>query len=216
MKKIIVMLVCLLAINSYAQKKPEKELGVWYTYSGSHGLSEKFSLKTFAHFRFFDQVEDFQQLVTRLGLNYKINKTFNATLGYSYANTDGTFGLDGGEVAEHRIYEDFNIKHNIKKLKLTHRFRGEHRFFKDNTSHWVRYELGLHYPLSEKWTGYIFNEMFLDFEGEAYNQNWSGLGVKYKLSESVKLQAGYIHINTANSADFDRLQVGIVLNTKHF
>lgn len=215
MKNLLIVLVFLLTLTSYAQKNPEKELGIWYMYNGSHKLSEKFGLKTMAHFRFFDQVDDFQQLLTRLGVNYKFNKTINATLGYSYVNTDSSFGIDGGEVSEHRIYEDLNIKHHISELSLAHRFRAEQRFFNSQTGHFVRYQLALSHPINNKWSAYLYDEVFFDFDGEAFNQNWLGTGVRYKLSDAIKFQAGYMIIHDAANNNFNRIQLGIILNTNH-
>lgn len=198
-----------------AQQNPEKDLGVWYMYNGSHKVSNKFSLKTMAHFRFFEVGDDMQQFIGRLGGNYTFNKHVNATLGYAYLNTDTTFGVDGGNFNEHRVYEDLNVKHAISKLSFAHRFRAEQRFFNSNTGHFIRYQLALGYPLSKKWSTYLYDEIFFDFTGQAYNQNWVGVGFKYQLSKVVKLQLGYMNINTDNSLSLDRVQIGIAISTDH-
>lgn len=218
MKKIFFLFAICFTLNSFAQSNPEKELGVWYMYNGSHKVSEKFSLKTMAHFRFFEIGDDMQQFIGRLGANYKINKNLSATLGYAFLNTDdlNSYNVDGGDINEHRVYEDFNVKHKISDLGLAHRLRGEQRFFNSQTGHFIRYQLGLSYPLSKKWSTYLYDEVFFDFDGEAYNQNWLGAGFKYKLSNVVKLQVGYMNISDANSRSFDRIQIGIAISTKHF
>ncbi|MGB1042975.1 MAG: DUF2490 domain-containing protein [Tenacibaculum sp.] len=218
MKKILLLFVLSISLNSIAQSNAEKELGVWYMYNGSHKLSPKFSLKSMAHFRFFEIGDDMQQFIGRIGGNYKINNNLSATIGYAFLNTDGinSYNVDGGEVNEHRIYEDFNIKHKIADLKFAHRLRAEHRFYNSQTGHFIRYQLGLSHPLSEKWSTYIYDEIFFDFDGEPFNQNWLGVGFKYKLSNSVKLQAGYMNISDANSISLDRIQLGISINTNHF
>lgn len=215
MKKIyLTLIVVVISLKIVAQKNPAKELGAWYMYNGSHQLSEKFSLKTMAHFRFFEIGDDMQQFISRFGVNYKINKNLSATLGHSYLNTDNTFGIDGGSFNEHRIYEDFNIKHKVSKLDFAHRLRFEQRFFNSITGHFVRYQLGLNYPLSSKWSTYLFNEIFFDFDGQAYNQNWLGTGFSYKISSSVKLKGGYMNI-MINNTNLDRIQLGIIINTNH-
>lgn len=214
MKKTIVLTVILAfsILQISAQKNPEKSLGAWYMYGGSHKIQGKFSAKTLAHFRFFDMGNDFQQLLIRVGGNYKINKTINATLGYAYFNTDSTFGVDGGEKGESRIYEDINVKHNITKLNLAHRFRFEQRLLEIGLRNLFRYQLAFSYPINKEWSTYLYNEVFLNFSGKTFNQNWAGLGVKYKLSETLKLQLGYMKIHNSKSANFDRIQIGISLN----
>ncbi len=215
MKFIIIILFTLKAQQLISQSNSEKESGVWYMYNGSHILSENFSLKSMAHFRFFEIDGDLQQFIGRLGVNYKINKRLNATLGYAYLNTDTLFGIDGGTFNEHRIYEDLNVKHKMAKLELAHRFRAEQRFFNSQNGHFIRYQLELNYPISDVWSTYLYHEVFFDFDGELYNQNWLGAGVKYQLSKVIKLQLGYMNIGNANNQSFDRIQIGIAINTDY-
>ena len=215
MKKITLVFLILFSIKSFSQSNPEKELGVWYMYNGSHKLSDKFSLKTMAHFRFFEIGDDMQQFIGRIGGNYKINKNLSATIGYAYLSTDRTFDITNGDFSDHRIYEDLNIKHKISQLSIAHRLRAEQRFFESTTGHFIRYQLGLSYPLNEKWSTYLYDEIFFDFTGEAFNQNWFGAGFKYKLSNTAKLQLGYQRISLNGGANLDRIQVGIAINTDH-
>lgn len=218
MKKLFLAFTLLFSITAIAQikltKDPEKSIGAWYMYNGSHKISDKFSAKTMAHFRFFDMGDDMQQFIGRLGLNYKINKTLNVTLGYAYLDTDRTFGLDKGNFSDHRIYEDLNVKYKIKKFGFAHRFRAEQRFFEGTTGHFIRYQLGISYPISSEWSTFIYNEVFFDFDGEAYNQNWLGGGFKYKLNDAVKLKFGYQNISVNNGPTVDRILIGVELLTK--
>jgi len=215
MKKAVLAVLLLLSINNFAQKNPENQLGAWYMYNGSHTLSDTFSLKSMAHFRFFDLSNDMQQFIGRIGGNYKINQHLSATLGYAILNTDATFGVDGGDVIEHRVYEDFNVKHKISQLGFAHRFRAEQRFFNATTGHFIRYQLSLSYPISDLWSTYLYDEIFFDFDGEAFNQNWFGFGFSYTASNKVKLKFGYQKISLDNDSHLDRLLLGIVLTTDH-
>jgi hypothetical protein len=74
MKKLL-LLLCLniISLNSSAQNSPQNKLGNWYMYNGSHKLSEKYAVKTMAHFRFFELTDEFQQSIYGLGLNYNLN-----------------------------------------------------------------------------------------------------------------------------------------------
>ncbi|CAL2082139.1 DUF2490 domain-containing protein [Tenacibaculum sp. 190524A05c] len=214
-RRLLALLALFVFCQINAQQNPEKELGIWYMYNGSHKISDKFSIKSMAHFRFFEIGEDMQQYILRFGLNYKIDNTLSATLGYAFLDTDTTFGLDGGTFGDHRIYEDLLANHKISKLSFAHRLRAEHRFFNSQTGHLLRYQLGLSYPIAEKWSTYIYDEVFFDFDGgDAYNQNWFGLGFKYQLSKVAKLQLGYMSINI-NNQNLDRIQLGIAISTDH-
>lgn len=212
MKKIILFSFFLFT-SSYimAQSNGENELGVWYMYAGNFKVAEKYTIKSTIHSRMFNVGDDLQQLLVRHGLNYKINNTLSATLGHAYLLTDTTFDESGGGFHEHRIYEDFNIKHQISDLGFAHRLMLEHRFLPSTTRHWLRYQLSLSHPISEKWATYLFDEIFFNFDGESFAQNWLGLGLKYKLSDKVLLNAGYQKI-TMNTSNFDRLRFGVALN----
>lgn len=214
MKKLFLILTFFTLQITAQSLDPQDKLGAWYMYGGSHKISEKFSAKTLAHFRFFDMGNDFQQLLIRVAGNYKINNTVNVSLGYAYFNTDATFGVDGGGIGESRIYEDVNVKHKTNKLGWAHRFRFEQRLLDSGLQNLIRYKLNLSHPISEKWSTYINNEIFFDFIGESYNSNWFGTGFKYKLNNAVKLQLGYQNISQNGGANFNRILIGIALNTK--
>lgn len=215
MKKIIFALTLLFSIKNIAQTNPENKLGVWYAYGGSHKVSDNISLKTQAQFRFFDVASDLQQLMLRAGANYKLNNTFSAYLGYAYFSTDATFDVDGGDVPEHRLVEDININYKHAKFGIAHRFRFEQRFFSSNTSHWFRYQLGLNHPISKKLSAYIYDEVFLNLQGDTYSQNWFGIGLKHKVSNTLKLQLGYHHISLNGGANFSRVLAGFSISTNH-
>lgn len=214
MRKLTLISILFLSLNSYSQTADEK-LGAWYMYGGSHKLSEKWKAKSLAHFRLFETTKDLQQLLIRVGANYSFNKNISATLGYAYLNTDGTYAVDGGESNEHRIYEDLNINHKLAALKFAHRFRLEQRILETDTLHWIRYQIGLSYPITEKWTAFFFDELFLNLQGIGYAQNWIGGGFTYKATKSLQLKIGYMNIQQSN-IDFNRLQLGVVINTTHF
>ena len=215
MKKLLI--VCIL-LSSYhfptqAQSNPESQLGAWYMYGGSHELAASWKLKSLAHFRMFEVADELQQYLFRIGANYKINKHLSLTGGYAYLNTDASYRQHGGTEDEHRLYEDVLINHAIAKLKLAHRIRLEHRFFERDTQHWIRYELGFSYPLNKRWGTYLFDEIFFNFQGETFAQNWLGGGFTYKLSSTTKFKLGFMNIAT-NTASFNRLQIGVAFSTQ--
>ena len=202
-------------INIQAQNPAENKLGTWYMYNGSHKLSEKFAIKSMAHFRYYELASEFQQEIYRLGVNYKFNPKINLTVGYSFVSTDTDYKTPSVNVNENRIYEDLNISGKLKSFKLRHRIRLEHRFFNATSSHWFRYDLNVKYPISEKWSVYAFNEIFLNIDkSKRFVQNWTGAGFLHNLNDNLKLNLGYFHQKLPN-AGFNRLLVGIILNTNH-
>lgn len=219
MKKIVLIFsLIFICAKIQAQKLPENQLGNWYMYNGSHKLSEKYSLKTMAHFRYFELASEFQQEIYRLGINYTFNPKINVTLGLSYATEDLAYATSSIHLYESRFYEDLNLKSNWKKIAVKQRFRFEQRFIHKNLTtnqfqNWLRYNLNVSYPLSSTWNAFIFNELFLNLNSsKTFAQNWTGAGFLYKWNHNIKLKIGYFQIkNTA--VILKRIQLGIILNT---
>jgi long-subunit fatty acid transport protein len=204
--------------QAQAQKPAENQLGTWYMYNGSHKLSEKYALKTMAHFRYFELASEFQQEIYRLGINYTFTKKINLTLGASYSTGDLAYNVPSAHLYEWRLYEDLNVKSKWGKFNAKHRFRLEHRFIHkniitDETRNWFRYDLTVNYPISIKWSVYAFNELFLNIDrSKRFAQNWTGAGFLHQLNEQVKLKIGYFQIKLPNSV-LKRIQLGVILNT---
>jgi hypothetical protein len=113
MQKIfLILFLSFICIKTQEQKKPENQLGTWYMYNGSHKLSERYSLKTMAHFRYFELASKFQQEIYRLGINYTFTPKTNVTLGVSYASADVVYDTSSVNLYESRFYEDLNLKSN--------------------------------------------------------------------------------------------------------
>ena len=221
MRKIIILLSLFFIIhNTQAQKLAENQLGTWYMYNGSHKITDKYAIKTMAHFRYFELASEFQQEIYRLGVNYTFNPKTNFTFGLSYATADVIYDAPSANLYELRLYEDLNLKSKWGKFNARHRFRLEHRFIhrdiiKDQTQTWLRYDLRVSYPISKNWHAYVFNEIFLNLDrGKRFAQNWTGAGLTHKINNLLKLKMGYFQIKTPNNT-FKRLQLGVILNTNH-
>ena len=219
MKNILFILFLSFIITKIqGQKSPKNEIGTWYMYNGSHKLSDKYSLKTMAHFRYFELASEFQQEIYRLGINYTFNPKTNITLGISYATADVAYDTSSVNLYESRFYEDLNLKSNWYKFTANHRFRLEQRFIHKNSTtdefqNWLRYNLNVSYPLSKTWSAYVFNEIFLNLHShKRFAQNWTGAGFLYKWNQNLKLKMGYFQIKTPTIV-LKRVQLGIIINT---
>ncbi len=204
MKRIAIILSILFSLNIYSQKT-DKDLGSWYTYAGSHKINDKFSLKSVAWFQFKDVGNHLQNTLFRLGGNYKINKHFNTTLGYSYVGKSS-----GGE---HRIYEDFNYSHKIESLKLSHRLRVEHRFPKHKDAiNRLRYRILVPYHLYKNISAYAYDEVAIEFkEGNKFTFNRITIGISYKATDNIKLKVGYIN-ELKPKKDKNVIELGLVIS----
>lgn len=217
MKKTFLLLALLFTISNFAQQIGDDKLGTWHMYFGTNRVSEKLSIHSEGQLRYFEQAENFNQLLLRTGLNYHINSNAIATLGYGYISTDGTFEefADETRSKENRIFQQFILKNKVGHFKFEHRYRLEQRFIdfgdRKDTQHRARYRLQVTFPLTDIFFLNFYDEIFLNLQDSVYGQNrlYGALGVNVK--DNLSVQAGYLknHFPTAN---FDRLQIGVFYN----
>jgi len=160
MKKTIALLFITLITIQYtnAQANGQDEFGSWEMFFGNVRLTDKISISPEVQYRTYEFGSNFNQLLLRTGINWHLNKSTMASIGYGYISTDGTFSEPNGEqnTQEHRLYGQFTSKNTLGKFKATHRYRFEQRFINSPTSgkdtqYRARYLLRLTYPLSENW-----------------------------------------------------------------
>lgn len=213
---IIVLCLSLCLFKIQAQNSFEHRLGTWYMLNGDHELSENWSLKSAAHYRYFNFITDYQQELYRLGVNYKFSEHTNATFGSVYSITDPSYNEDGPLQYEFRFYQDLNLKDRLSIFNVTHRFRLAQRFKTfdaiKNIIHRIRYGLFLSYPVSEKLSIYSFNEIFFNIRSDAFDQNRTGIGMIHKVSEKLSFRIGYFH-TIFSDIETDRLQIGAIIHT---
>lgn len=212
----LLLLLLLLQTPARAQDTGESTLGAWYMYFGTHRVAERWSIHNEAQFRFYDLGGNFNQLLLRVGANYHISDAAIATLGYANIPTDPTFE-DGplNQVREHRLFEQFIGRHALGSWAIEHRFRLEQRFLggdiPGDTQHRTRYRLQATYPLGDTFFVNLYDEVFLNLQGEVFGQNRLYLALGARVSPAVSLQAGYLR-NSFTAADYHRLQLALFWN----
>jgi len=219
MKNYLLLLLLLVIVKSnFAQENGENKLGAWYIYSGSHIISDKFSVNSGIQLRDYETITNFNQLLLMAGLNYHINPKISTTIGYGYLNTDKSFEefMEETNANEHRLFEQVSLKNKIWKFNLEHRYRIEQRFLeldrKTDTQYRTRYRMQITLPLSDTFSIGVYDEVFLNLQGEVFSQNrlFAALGIKIK--KNSKLQLGYLK-NRFRDVTFDRLQLGLFIST---
>lgn len=217
MKKTVFAILLLSGLCLSAQENGEDKLGAWYMYFGLNRVSDRLSIHTEAQFRYWEVASNFNQMLLRTGLNYHINDEAMATLGYAYISTDVTFEELPGEenFKEHRIFQQFILKNEVWKLLFEHRYRFEQRFIdfgdSNDTRYRARYRLQLTLPVTELLFINVYNEIFLNLQGNVFDQNRLYAALGFKLSPVTSIQVGYLK-NHFPSAHFDRLQLGFFIN----
>lgn len=183
-------------------------------------LSNRLTLFLDGQFRFVDGTEMAQNLA-RTGLDIKVSNSFSMMpIGYAYV-WNYRYGEQPVVVPnnEHRIFQQFTLKHKSNNLSFMHRLRTEERFLQthhlDANNGWVddgygnnnQFRIRYRFSLTIPFTGeqnkgaedhfyylFIFDELFMSWgERVTYHeidQNRVFVGVGYQFTKDVTIQFG--------------------------
>lgn len=193
---------------SLAQIQKVDQFNTWYTYSGNNKINAKYSVHTLYSFRRNGIIENWQQSLVRVGLNYKANDKLTITPGYDWALT---FPYGEQSIAtktnDHRVFEQFLLKNKVGRLNISNKYRFEQRFI-GYSSNYVfrkrfRYRLTTVIPINQKEMGdntlfiKFFDELFINYGkgvgNHYFDQNWLYAGVGYKFNNNTSISVGYMN-----------------------
>jgi len=219
MRKIWILIALIALTGMNAQETGEDTWGSWFQYFGMNKISDKWSIHTEAQFRYYETTSNFNQMLLRTGANYHIADNAIATLGYAYIDTDPSFEEINriNEISEHRIFQQFLLYNKVWEFKLEHRYRLEQRFIDfgairgEETQHRARYRLQLTLPLTDTFFLNFYDEIFINFQENLFDQNRAYAALGVHLTENSSIQIGYLK-NTFSNTSFDRLQFAVFYN----
>ncbi|MEN9993705.1 MAG: hypothetical protein RL762_362 [Bacteroidota bacterium] len=205
MKKVIFIATLLLSFSMSAQKLIDDQLHGWVVYQGNHKLNSKFDLHTEYQWRRADGFNDWQQSLTRVGLDYKLNPNCTISGGYGWIITY-PYGSQpiAAKTHENRLWQQVNLKAQYGPIQIQHRYRLEQRFIDTIYRQRIRYRAQCIIPLQKTYLdqgkGLFMNvndEVFLGFgKGIGKNildQNRFIAAVGYKFSPKMNIQMGYLN-----------------------
>lgn len=191
----------------------------WYNYFGTFKVSKKFSVHTEYQLRRDNVVQDKQQGLLRVGLNYQLTSKIQLRLGYAWIETNayGETPINGfgKDFTEHRAFQMITLNDKVSIVDFSHRFMLEQRwvgrYSNSNLSNEdafpllnrFRYMFRMQIPLKgksiENKTPYlaIYDEIFIGF-GEnvnenVFDQNRLGVLLGYRFNNTIRIEAGYIN-----------------------
>jgi len=205
-----------------AQETGEDKLGNWLMYFGTSKLSDRYSLHTEVQLRLFEPINNFNQLLPRIGINYHITPSAWATLGYAWIPTESyEKGANLKSSTENRIWEQFLLRNKVGRFAFEHRYRLEQRWISsegtDTYLDRIRYRLMISVPLSNKemlpgtWFAAVYDELFMNITDNPFDQNRLYLALGYKLSDALSFQSGYLY-HRLGSLNYNRLQFAVFWN----
>ena len=211
-KNVLLFFLLFLSHFCFSQKF---DLGSWNILNLKYNLSNKWSafgetqlrsLKFYNHFHYYEY---------KGGVNYKVNKQWQVSLG---AGSYQTFREGGNFITpknndEFRLWPQLILFQSIGKLKIEQRYRTELRFTSNGFRDRHRYRLGVSYPFGQERKGYlpfqasISNELFFTSKEPYFERNRLQYAFSFKPSKETTLQIGYLHqfdykINDETGRDF--------------
>lgn len=211
LKLLLLVVLHFNALEVFAQQK-ETYSDVWFFMGNKLNISEKWSISNELHIRRTHFLKHWEQLLVRPAVNYKLNKTVDFSIGYSFLQTyPFTSYMKPFPVKEHNVWEQIQLHHKVSIVKFSHRLRFEQRFneqFAEDTAHQyqedgylfsnrIRYRFTLKIPFAKKFFFKAFNEIMIrmnkNFRKPDFDRNWLYGGFGYQFSKSGNIQIGYLN-----------------------
>ncbi len=198
---------------TFTQQFDQDQLGGWYMYFWNTTINEsQWGFQGDLQYRNWDIFSDLEQVLLRGGLTYQPENTdVKFTLGYASITT-GAFGEPITTFHENRIYQEALLTQKLgSRFFLTHRFRFEQRFVKNQyfRTRW-RYNIFVNVPFNQtdlsKGAIYFafYNELFINGgriigsgrEVALFDRNRTYLAMGYSLSDHMRIQLGAMRQST--------------------
>ena len=203
----------------YGQTKAEKDLGSWFLFFNQHQLSDPWSVLSEVQHRSYSFGTNFNQLLLRSTLNYKVSDAVSFGAGYGLIPTDSSYEAieDESLAYEHRIHQQLIMRQKFAGLTWIHRYRLEQRFLEDaqgdyQLAHRARYMARIDFNLNKEWTLSVFDEVFLNLQKPTFSQNRLYLGMGYQATPQLNVQVGFLK-NHFNTVHYNRFLITLWYNT---
>lgn len=191
------------------------DLGSWNIINIKYNHSEKTSFFGEGQLRSLKFYDHFHYYEYKGGVNYKIRKSVQLTLGagsYQTYKEGGDFVLPKNN-DEFRLWPQITLFQDVGPIKIEQRYRAEMRWTSNGYRNRFRYRMGISYPFGKDTKGYkpfqvsISNELFFTDKEPYFERNRIQTALNYKLNKHLALQAGYLHqfdykINDETGRDF--------------
>ncbi|MDP3609171.1 MAG: DUF2490 domain-containing protein [Methylophilus sp.] len=218
------LLIVLLGINAFALADDTIEDGrFWLTLSHDYHINDKWRVNLHLQPRWREEGREFDQIIYRPGIYYKVNSELSLGIGYGYILTHL---LNSGNTHEQRLWEDVLYQTNITDdIKFLSRSRLEQRHLEgqSDVAHRFRQMVRFSVPtrLMSGLSAVFYDEYFINFNSadwgvlRGFDQNRAFIGVNYQFNKQANMDVGYLnqYINRPN-IDAENHVFAITVNTQ--
>jgi hypothetical protein len=177
------------------------DLGSWNIVNLKYTSNENWSVFGEAQLRSLKFYHNFHYYEYKGGINYKVQKNVQLTLGagsYQTYREGGDFVLPKNN-NEFRIWPQVVLFQSIGNIKIEQRYRAELRWTSNGYRNRFRYRLGASYPFGKERNDYkpyqisVSNELFFTDKEPYFERNRLLFAINHKPSKTTTLQIGYLH-----------------------
>ncbi|PRP65920.1 hypothetical protein BST86_01860 [Nonlabens agnitus] len=211
----LLVTLLLFTISVQAQRERYEHNSSWNTLSIKMDVKERLFVRSEFNFRRTNFIKDWEQIVLRPSIEYRLDKSITAATGYSYIKNYSYSNFSTPlDFKENNLWQQLFIQHSINQFEISHRLRFEERFretidstdnrhiiSKTDYSGRLRYRLIITIPLfsADNISVLAYDEVFLDFQKrfqpQKIDQNWIFLGLRFRESEHITISSGFHRIN---------------------
>jgi hypothetical protein len=201
-------LVVILLFFSFSSFSQNSEVGNWFIYFGNQKINDKWNWHNEIQYRNFNFAGDLEQLLLRTGIGYNLSdNNNNVLLGYAFIRSEPYIAGTNEKTSttEHRIYQQFLTRQSFGRFNISHRYRIEERFFKDDTRMRFRYFLSLNIPLTKKEMTpnalyfSTYDEIFINGNSAIFDRNRLYGGLGYCINKYFRTEFGIMTQMLENS-----------------
>ncbi|GAB3576372.1 hypothetical protein GCM10027578_42200 [Spirosoma luteolum] len=161
----------------------------------------------------------------KAGVTYDLDKNITAMVAGGRYQTNDYQDLPAGPLnVEKRLWEQLVLNQYLSRIRFEHRYRLEQRWFdfRGGTQEFrnrLRYRLNLFVPLNAHTIGTgtvfasVYDEIFLNPRGPAFERNRLYAGLGYQFSQRWVGQLGWVNQTNYNPASFAQGQFTPVAST---
>ena len=211
------IIICFFCCNIFFQStfSQQHELGSWNILNLKYNSNQKLSFFGEVQLRSLKFYDNYHYYEYKGGFNYKLNKSFQFSLG---AGSYQTYREGGNFVRpknndEFRLWPQLILLQEINRVKIEQRYRAELRWTSIGYRNRFRYRIGLSYPFGDDKKEYkpfmvsLSNELFFTDNEPYFERNRLQAAFNFKPSKSSTIQIGYLHqfdyrINDETGRDF--------------
>ncbi len=216
----IYYLLLFLVTTICSQAQTIESYSSWNSIILDYKINNDFYLKNESHFRRTNFLENWQQILIRPSIHYKLDKSVDLSVGYTYAKNF----RQNINFVENGTWEQFMLTQHHGKSTFKHRFRLEQRFIDqvikqaDNSygigstdfKMRLRYRFTWGIPLfkvsENKHVSFTaFDEVWLNtnkgIKPKSLNQNWFYVGLSYPIFKNASIGMGYLNTYAPKGAN---------------